>query len=96
MGEAAVRDAYDIGAKIAVQVGENKRIPDGINEALGTLSEVKNVAYQGLTSQLRDYLQYAQSEALAFDLYLRPTTQVSGPLQSAIDCGLICRIDIPQ
>jgi hypothetical protein len=88
-GEAAVRATYDIGpaAKTLINVAGRTRIPDGLKP--GVLSEVKNVAYQGLTSQLRDFMNYAATNRLRMDLYVRPTTVLSGPLQDAIRSGLI-------
>jgi hypothetical protein len=78
-----------------ISVNGRMRIPDGLIPGK-SLSEVKNVDKLSLTSQLRDYLQHAESEGLQFDLYTRPDTQLSGPLQNAIDKGLINRLDIPQ
>jgi RHS repeat-associated protein len=92
-GEAAVRGTYDIGEKVSIDINGRVRIPDGLTDS--TLSEVKNVANQSFTRQLRDYLDFAQQTGRRFDLYLRPSTNVSGPLQDAIDSGLINRIDIP-
>jgi hypothetical protein len=60
------------------------------------VSEVKNVANQSFTQQLRDYLDFAQQTGRSFDLYMRPTTNISGPLQDVMDSGLINRLDIPQ
>jgi|GEM_PF-2252665 len=94
-GEEAVRSAYDIGEKIAVKVGDRTRIPDGINEATGTVNEVKNVGYQGYTSQLRDYVQIAKDRDYQFNLYLRSDTTLSGPLRDAINCGDVCLWIIP-
>lgn len=65
------------------------RIPDGLNHASKTISEVKNVGYQSLTNQLRDSLSYAQSRGYRFDLYIRPDTKLSGPLQQVINSGQI-------
>ena len=36
------------------------RIPDGLDDVNMILSEVKNVKYQGLTSQIKDFLYYSQ------------------------------------
>ena len=93
-GESAVQDAYDIGSKVRIDINGRVRIPDGLTDS--TLSEVKNVAYQSFTRQLRDYLDYSLDNELDFNLYLRPTTRISGPLQDAIDNGLINRLYIPQ
>ncbi|MDE2048285.1 MAG: hypothetical protein KGJ44_07755 [Betaproteobacteria bacterium] len=96
-GEAAVRAVYDIGEKPAQSILMNGRgrIPDGINPLAKSLSEVKNVDSLSFTRQLRDYSEYAQSQGLRFDLYTRPSTKLSGPLQDAIDSGLINHLRIP-
>lgn len=84
-GEDAVRDAYEIGPKIKIDVGGRKRIPDGLTPS--TLSEVKNVASLSYSSQLRDFAQYAQQTGRSFDLCVRRTTRLSGPLQRAARPG---------
>ena len=66
------------------------RIPDGLGN--GVLSEVKNVSSLSYTSQLRDFAAYAQQEGLAFNLYVRGSTTLSGPLQAAVDNGTIALI----
>ncbi|MDE9543241.1 hypothetical protein KKI98_10030 [Xenorhabdus bovienii] len=73
--------------------GGRYRIPDGMT--YNALNEVKNVKRQGLTRQLKDYSGYAQKEGLDFNLFIRPDTKVSKPLQEQIDKGLIKRKDIP-
>jgi hypothetical protein len=92
-GEAAVRAAYDIGPKTAIDIAGRTRIPDGLLQ--DALSEVKNVNYLSYTQQLRDYAQYATQNGLRFDLYVRPTTILSGPLQDAISPGAINLLFIP-
>lgn len=96
-GESAVRAVYNIGEKPAQSILMNgrARIPDGINPLARSLSEVKNVNSLSFTSQLRDYSGYAQGQGLRFDLYTRPSTQLSGPLKDAIDSGLINHRYIP-
>jgi hypothetical protein len=84
-GEDAVRGAYDIGRKIKVDVAGRKRIPDGLTPT--TVSEVKNVGSLSYSQQLRDLAQYAQQTGRSFDLYVRPTTRLSGPLQRASGRG---------
>ena len=69
--------------------GGGCRVPDILDEAGGIIGEVKNVQSLSYTSQLRDYVSYAQSNGLQFDLYVRGSTRLSGPLQRAIDDGLI-------
>ncbi|CAM3529471.1 hypothetical protein XNC1_2917 [Xenorhabdus nematophila ATCC 19061] len=93
-GEAAVKSVYNIGDKRKISVGEDRyRIPDGMPDK--ALNEVKNVKRQGLTRQLKDYSDYAQKERLDFNLFMRPDTKVSKPLQEQIDKGIIKRKDIP-
>jgi len=70
------------------------RIPDGLRPG-ESLSEVKNVDRLSFTRQLRDYAEYARSEGLRFDLYTRPSTRLSRPLQDAIDSGTINHLHIP-
>ncbi|CEE92299.1 hypothetical protein XNA1_2740012 [Xenorhabdus nematophila str. Anatoliense] len=94
-GEAAVKSVYDIGGKRKITVEGRDRIPDGINFDNSTLNEVKNVKRQGLTRQLKDYSEYAQKKELDFNLFTRPDTKISKPLQEQIDKGLIKRKDIP-
>jgi hypothetical protein len=56
------------------------RIPDQLIPKENLISEVKNVGYQSLTSQLQDYSLYAQQKGYDFDLIIRETTKLSGPL----------------
>ncbi len=93
-GEAAVRAAVDIGEKAKIVVNGRNRIPDGLTSTV--LSEVKNVKSLSFTKQLRDFSDFAKSNGKSFDLYMRPNTRVSAPLQDAIDTGFIRRVDIPQ
>ena len=92
-GEAAVRALYKIGDKPRKGIVVNGRVrrPDGL--ILGeSLSEVKNVKSLSFTRQLRDYSEYAQAEGLRFDLYIRSGASLSGPLEDAINKGLINRV----
>ncbi|MCU0649591.1 MAG: putative toxin [Gemmatimonadaceae bacterium] len=67
------------------------RVPDGLTAT--TLSEVKNVAKLSLTNQLRDFSIFAQTNNLAFELWVRPSTQLSGPLQQFIkDQSIMVRL----
>lgn len=63
------------------------RIPDELGS--GVLGEVKNVSSLWYSSQLRDFAAYAQQNGLQFNLYVRGSTQLSGPLQAAVDDGTI-------
>ena len=86
-GEAAVRGAYDIGDKATAVIDGRTRIFDGLNGE--AVSEVKNVASQSFTQQLRDSASYAQANGLRFDLYVRPDTYLTGPLLQAITDGTV-------
>ncbi len=61
------------------------RIPDELNSSV--LGEVKNVSSLSYTNQLRDFEAYAQQQGLTFNLYVRGSTSLSGPLQDAVDAG---------
>jgi hypothetical protein len=63
------------------------RIPDGLTQT--TLTEVKNVANLNFTNQLQDFLHFSIMTGREFVLVVRPTTQLSGPLQQAISAGWI-------
>lgn len=63
------------------------RIPDELTST--ALGEVKNVANLSYTNQLRDFAAYAQQEGLGFNLYVRGSTTLSGPLQDAVSAGQI-------
>ena len=65
------------------------RIPDVLNQALGMIGEVKNVASLSYTSQLRDFAMYASQKGYSFVLWVRATTQLSGPLQREVAAGRI-------
>jgi hypothetical protein len=68
------------------------RIPDEFDDVARIIGEVKNVARQGLTSQLKDFLAVADSRpGWKFVLYVRAGegTTLSGPLQALEDAGRI-------
>jgi Restriction endonuclease fold toxin 7 len=93
VGETAVRSAFDIGPKTAIKIAGRTRVPDGLTGT--TLSEVKNVRSLSFTKQLRDYAGFAAQTGRRFDLFVRPKTQLSGPLLDAIEAGVINRRYIP-
>jgi restriction endonuclease fold toxin 7 of polymorphic toxin system/pretoxin HINT domain-containing protein len=68
-----------------LRINGRERIPDELTGR--TIGEVKNVKYQYLSTQLRDYLDYAQQNSLQFNLYVRKDTQLSQPLQDLVDSG---------
>ena len=52
-------------------------IPDFFDKSKGLLIESKNVARQSFTKQLRTYLNYAQSNGMQMELYVRQGTKLS-------------------
>jgi RHS repeat-associated protein len=93
-GEAAVRSVKDIGDKTSFSVNGRNRISDGTTRT--DVSEVKNVARQSYTQQLKDYVDFAGATGRQFNLYTRPETMLSRPLQNAVDQGIFKRFDIPK
>jgi RHS repeat-associated protein len=63
------------------------RKPDLLSKALNVIGEVKDTAKLNLTKQLGDYLSYAKSERLSFNLYTRDGTKFSEPLLKALEAG---------
>ena len=94
LGQAG-EDAVGItGPKVGIQIPGSgiTRFPDQLTST--TLKEVKNVQNLSFTQQLRDYSAYAQQNKLQFNLYVRPSTTLTGPLQDAINSGLINKLYI--
>jgi RHS repeat-associated protein len=98
---AAVRAAGQAGEKAAGIVRNTGRIPSSTGSAAyripdelgnGVLGEVKNVKSLSYSSQLQDFVSYAQANGLRFNLYVRESTTFSGPLQKLIDTGVINRV----
>ncbi len=77
------------GPKVGIRIpgANNLRFPDNLTTT--TLTEVKNVASQGLTKQLRDYITVSQSTGRTFDLYIRPSTRLTSNLEAAVRRGEI-------
>jgi hypothetical protein len=67
----------------------NYRIPDHLSKDALVMSEVKNVSKIGATSQLNDMAAWASVKGYKFDLYIRTTTELSGPLLKMVKEGLI-------
>ncbi len=88
LGEQIVGGLTVIGKKLPILVNGRIRIPDGV---LGpVITEVKNVGYQAFTRQLRDLAQVAsETENGMFNLWVRNSTRLSGPLQAAWRAGLV-------
>jgi hypothetical protein len=61
------------------------RFPDEFDMDLKILTEVKNVQSLSYTQQLRDYAAFTRQNGGTFNLYVRPSTSYSGPLQQTID-----------
>jgi hypothetical protein len=70
-----------------ITINGRDRIPDELKA--GIIGEVKNVKYQYLSTQIKDSLSYAQQNNLQFNLYVRISTRLSGPLQRLVDSGEI-------
>jgi len=85
-GEAAVGVGKH-GTRIPSTTGAAYRVPDILNFETRVLGEVKNVSRLSYTGQLRDFLNFSQQNNLRFDLYVRPTTKLSGPLRDAVSRG---------
>jgi len=64
-------------------------IPDILDPDQGIIGEVKNVQSLSYTSQLRDYSACSQQNGLDFNLYLRESKVLSGPLQDAVNAGVV-------
>jgi hypothetical protein len=74
-----------------ISMNGNNRIPDGYNPNMW-VQEVKNVKSQSLTSQLKDDFIFASQNNLKMELYVRQTTHLTKPLQTAIKTfGVIVR-----
>jgi RHS repeat-associated protein len=95
-GEDAVRAANDIGPATEFVVNGRTRIADGINIVANTISEVKNVAYQYYSTQLKDYVAFAQNQGSQFQLFLRNPNAISPQLRQAVDAGLVKLGVIPK
>jgi Restriction endonuclease fold toxin 7 len=70
------------------------RVPDVLDRTAGVIGEVKNTAYQSYTAQLRDLVRFAKDPDQGLSpllLWTRPDTELSDPLQDAIDRGDIIR-----
>ena len=92
LGQSGEDAAGITGPKTAINVGGRTRFPDRLTRNF--LDEVKNVKFQNLTGQLRDYLQYSQDNGLQMRLFTRPSTEFSGPLKQLILNGDILHIPL--
>ena len=69
------------------EVSGKTRFPDEITGT--TIKEVKNVAKQGWTAQLKDSAEIAKQTGKTFELWVRKSTVLSGPLQAAEKAGQV-------
>jgi hypothetical protein len=74
------------GPKVGIRIpGSGQlRIPDGLDVDLKVLTEVKNVAKLDLTPQLRDFLAYCRATGYRFELWIRPSTEMTERLLDAL------------
>ena len=80
------------GPKRAVETAlgtATRRFPDQIAPLERTIREVKSSANVYHTKQLRDYAAIAQRMGYSFELIVKESARVSGPLQNAIEEGLV-------
>ncbi len=56
-----------------------------LDNAAGIIGEVKNVRYLSLTNQMRDFIAHAEAKGYTFQLFIRPSTTLSRPLQARLD-----------
>jgi hypothetical protein len=93
MGSAMEHALVMSSSKTAINVGGRTRFPDRL--ANGLLEESKNVKHLNFTGQLRDYLNYSQSNDLQMILHTRHNTTFSKPLQQLINNGTIINNKVP-
>lgn len=95
LGREGERAAGITGSKVGVVINGRTRFPDEITTT--TVKEVKNVARQGWTRQLRDYADLARSEGKTFELWVRQNTRLSRNLRSAeIRGDVIIHRELPR
>jgi RHS repeat-associated protein len=95
MGNAMEQALGMAGPKAAINVGGRTRFPDRLDLLSGVLEESKNVKHLNFTGQLRDYLNYSQSNGIQMILHTRPNTTFSKPLQQLINNGTIIHNKVP-
>jgi preprotein translocase subunit YajC len=72
-----------------IEINGRTRYPDELNTQAGIIGEVKNVAYQDFSTQLKDDVTYAQQKGYTFYLYVNQDTKLSAQLQDFIAGGMI-------
>ena len=88
-GESLVPGAGNTARVPSATGTANYRIPDILDPEARIIGEAKNVSRLSLTAQLRDFIAHAQEHGYDFELYIRRTTQLSGPLKQAVTGGQI-------
>ncbi len=88
LGNEGERAVGIMGPKVGVEMPSGvMRFPDQFDANTRVLEEVKNIAKLSYTQQLRDYAAFIQQIRGTFNLYVRPSTTYSGPLQEFIDAN---------
>ena len=65
------------------------RIPDYLDETNKIIGDVKNVKKLSYTSQLRDFMLYAEKHHYDYFLMVKKSTQLSSTLKDLVDAGKI-------
>jgi Restriction endonuclease fold toxin 7 len=65
------------------------RVRDVLDHGAQVIGDVKNVGTLSYTNQLRDFASYARTNGYKFQLTVRTTTQLSGPLSREVANGNI-------
>ncbi len=68
-----------------VEIFKRARLPDVLTKDV--VGEVKNVRYQALTQQLKDYITIAEQKGWRFELIVRIRTELSHERQQLVDKG---------
>ena len=82
-GEEAAQAVENLGTKEYFKAGGRSRFTDGSTST--AVNEVKNVARQGWTQQLKDEAGHAAATSRTFQLWVRSSTELSGPLKAAVN-----------
>jgi len=69
---------------IPSQTGASRRIPDDLDIANRTLTEVKNVGYQAYTDQIKDFRLYTQARGYTFDLIVDNNTKLAPEIEDLV------------
>jgi RHS repeat-associated protein len=88
-GEAAAGIVKNTERIASVTATARYRTPDVLDHVARVIGEVKNVAKLTFRNQLRDFAGYAKQRGYTFELWVRPSTQLSGPLQQAVGDGQV-------